>query len=236
CRACLSRAGLGSYRREAMQGSIEAEYMTGAGRALFQLDLACRDALGSDDQLPGKADEVDGRELGARPLVAVVVEHAQPCRLELRIEVVADLVGLGIAALHVNQADVEGAQGQGPEMAGAAVGGLDEGAAEPRHADAVGAHLHRDQSTIGTLDFATHRLGVLGAEEENMADLDTAGGDAVIFWHLGGEAGGVMLLAGGCVFAGPGLNDRRKIALIVEISARRLELDQVPVTINLALP
>ena len=36
-----------------------------------------------------------------------------------------------------------------PDDAGIVMRGLDDGADEPRHADAIGAHLHRDESAAG---------------------------------------------------------------------------------------
>ncbi len=43
----------------------------------LDLDLALREPAWPDDDLPGQADEVGGGELGARALVAIVVEHAE---------------------------------------------------------------------------------------------------------------------------------------------------------------
>ena len=57
-----------------------------AGRAALQLDDALLQPLRADDQLPGQADHVHGRELGAAALVAVVVERLDAGRLELRVE------------------------------------------------------------------------------------------------------------------------------------------------------
>ena len=53
----------------------ERQHLPLARRAALQLDLALGEAARADDDLPGQADQVGGGELGARALVAVVVEH-----------------------------------------------------------------------------------------------------------------------------------------------------------------
>ena len=58
----------------------------------------------------------------------------------------AGLVGFLVAGLQVDEADLERRHRHRPHDAGAVVAGLDDGAGKPRHADAVGAHLHRDHA------------------------------------------------------------------------------------------
>ena len=98
-RSCRFPTEFGGRSNETIQDGIKAERVSGAGRAVLELDLTGFDALGPDDQLPGQADEVDGRELRAWPVVAVIVEHAETRGFQLGIEVLASLVGLRIAGL-----------------------------------------------------------------------------------------------------------------------------------------
>ena len=53
----------------------ERQHLPLAGRPALQLDLALGEAARADQDLPGQAEKVGGGELGAGPLVAVVVEH-----------------------------------------------------------------------------------------------------------------------------------------------------------------
>ena len=69
-----------------------------AGRALLQLDLAgLASPSGPTIELPGQADQVHGGEFRPGPLVAVVVEHLRPARLELGVDVLAGRVGRRVA-------------------------------------------------------------------------------------------------------------------------------------------
>ena len=77
----------------------------------------------------------------------VVVEHRDAGPLELAVEVVAGRVGVLVARLEVDEADLEGRDRHRPDDAGLVVARLDDGADQPRHADAVGAHLHRDHAS-----------------------------------------------------------------------------------------
>ncbi len=113
---------------------------------------------------------------------------------------------------------------------------LDDGADQPRHADPVGAHLHRDHAPVRPLHPAPHGLGILGAEEENVADLDAARGDALVRRHLGLEAGGIVLLVGRRVGLRPLLDDGREVLLEVDVGRWRARLDEVGVAVDPALP
>ena len=63
-----------------------------------------------------------------------------------------------------------------------------------------------------------------------------AGGHAVGFRHLLGKTGVIVLLAGGRVFAGPRLDDWSEIAVIVEVGARWIELDEIAVATPIISP
>ena len=68
-------------------------------------------------------------------------------------------------------------------------------------------------------DLGAHRLGVLGAEVEDVADLDAARGDAPLLRQRG-EGGLVVLLVGRGVGRGPALDDRRQVGAEVGVLAR----------------
>ena len=94
----------------------------------------------------------------------------------------------------------------GPDDALVVVARLDDRADEARDADAVRAHLDRD-ALAGLVDHdGLHRLGIFGAEEEDLADLDAAALDAAVLGDLG-EGGRVVALVGAGVGRGPGRDD-----------------------------
>src|SRR5262249_58358069 len=53
-----------------------AHELAAAVHPLLDLDLVLSEALRPDEDLPGDANEVGGGEFRARPLVEVVIEHA----------------------------------------------------------------------------------------------------------------------------------------------------------------
>ena len=75
-----------------------------------------------------------------------------------------------------------------PAQAELVVGRLGDRRHGSRHADAVGAHRHRDRRPVGTLHGEAEGLGVLAAELEDVADLDAAGDLQLL--AVGGEVAG----------------------------------------------
>ena len=57
-------------------------------------------------------------ELGAWPLVAIVIEHVDALGLERLVDFLAGGVGVGIADLEVDEADLEGRHRLRPDDAG----------------------------------------------------------------------------------------------------------------------
>src|SRR4029450_181235 len=107
--------------------------MAGAGRALLELDLARGDALRPDDDLPREANQVHGGEFSPRPVIAIVIKHAQASRLELLVKALARRIGRDVARLDVDEADFERRHGLRPDDAGRVVRRLDDGGDQPRH-------------------------------------------------------------------------------------------------------
>ena len=206
-----------------------------AGPAL-QLDLALGEAAGADDDLPGQADEVGRGELGARALVAVVVEHAEAGRLQGGLDLAAGGVGGGIAGLEVDQRHVEGRHRVRPDDAGLVVARLDDRRHEAARADAVGAHMDRALDAVGAGDLGAHRLGILGAEVEDVPDLDAARGHLLVARHLG-EGGRLVHLGGGGVERGPAVDGALQRRDVLEIGGDRrdLEVEVLAVAVDLAL-
>src|SRR5690606_33274672 len=111
-------------------------------------------------------------ELAAGALVGVVVEHVPAGGLEPGDGGFAGCgTGLVIGA-QVDDHDVEGGDGVGPDDAALVVTGLDDGAEQAGDADAVTAHVHRRVLAVRTGDEGLHRGRVFGPEIEDVADLD----------------------------------------------------------------
>src|SRR6185295_18758709 len=168
-----------------------------AGPALLDLDLAVSDALRADDQLKWRPDQVHGREFCPGPLVGVLIKDRDARAPKLGVEIFAGLVRLLVPNLEVDQGYLEWRHGNRPDDAGGIMARLDDGPDQAGDADAVGAHLHRNHAAVRSLYAAPHGFGILGAEEENVTDLDAARRHALGLGHLRLEAGRVVLLVGG---------------------------------------
>jgi hypothetical protein len=160
-----------------MAASIESVSRSPVARILIST-LPSATARGPGDHLDRQADQVGGRELGAGALVGIVVKHLEPGILERALELLACRVTGGIPGLHVDQPDVERRHALRPDDAVVVMRGLDDGAEQPRRPDAVGTHRDEMLLAVGALHIGVHRLGILGAEMEDVADLDAAGGNA----------------------------------------------------------
>mgnify|MGYP003693559647 CR=1 FL=1 len=69
--------------------------------------------------------------------------------------------------------------------------------------------MDRHLGAVGAGDQRLHRIGIFGAEIEDLADLDAAGVHPLVIGHLALEARGVMDVFGCGIDRGPLLDDRR---------------------------
>ena len=96
-------------------------------------------------------------------------------RAKLRVQRLAHRVARRIAAPQVEDRRLERRDAVRPDDACIVVAGLDHRADQARYADAVAAHLRDAPSRRpAPATVRVHRLGVLGAEIEDVADLDAA--------------------------------------------------------------
>ena len=110
---------------------------------------------------------------------------------------------------------------------------FDDRAREPGDADSVGAHLHRDLGAVRVRHRGAHRLGVLGAEVEDVADLDPAPLVERVLRHRAGA--GVVLVVGGGVEPGPLVHDRLQVRLVVDPQRQRVRVEPGAVAVDGAL-
>jgi prolyl-tRNA synthetase family II len=123
---------------------------------------------GKEPELAAAAEQLD-RELAA--LVAVVVEHLDAALGQVGLQRLGGGGQLGLLAGGDDQ-HLERRQRHRPLEAVGIVVLLDGGGDDARDADAVAAHDHRPELAVVAEVGAAHRLGVLGAEEEDVPDLD----------------------------------------------------------------
>ncbi len=97
---------------------------------------------------------------------------------------------------------------------------LDDRRHQPGRADAVAAHVHRDVLAVGTGHRRLHRLGILGAEIEDVPYLDAARRELVLGVDRRPEGRLVRHLVGGCEERGPVLEDRRQVLAEVGVDRR----------------
>ncbi len=90
--------------------------------------------------------------------------------------------------------------------------------------------MDRMLGAVGAGDHRLHRRGILGAEIEDVADLDAARGDLLVR-RQPGEGGRVVLLGGRGIERGPAVDDALQAGDVVEIHvlARHLEIEIVAV-------
>ena len=97
---------------------VDADEFALAGPPVLDLHLAVAEALGSDDDLIGQADQVERREFGDRTLVAIVVEHVHARPGQRGVDARAGGVGCAVADFQIGEADREGRPRVGPDDAG----------------------------------------------------------------------------------------------------------------------
>src|SRR5262245_62288620 len=80
--------------------------LAAAVRPLLDLDLVLGEALRSNQDLPGDANEVGGGEFRARPLVEVIIEHVDAFGGEFAVKPLAGGIGVGPTLLEIKQRDL----------------------------------------------------------------------------------------------------------------------------------
>src|SRR6516162_4818658 len=196
----LGRADALRSPGELRQCRLGGDLRSLASLAVLQLDRAGSDAARADDELPRQADEIHGGELRARRFVAVVVERLDAGLEQAAIELVRSGNAARIAGAQIDKTDAERRDTLGPDDALIVMARFNDRADEPGDADTVGSPLDRNALAARSDDDGAHRLRVLGAEIEDVADLDPARRDepvAQLCRHFG-----IALLVGRGVHAG----------------------------------
>ena len=214
------------------------ELLALAAGAALELHHALLEAARPHDRLPGQADQVHRRELGARALVAIVDQDLDAGPGELALEAGDQGIAPGIAGPQIDEAELEGRHRLRPFDPGVVVEHLDEGGCQARDADAVGAHLDRHLLAVRPGHGRAHGLGVLGAEIEDLADLDAAPGAEALRRHRAARR--IVLLVGRGVeslemrdrpFVRDGVKEidllEREVVIHLALAGRRQDLELV---------
>src|SRR3954447_21530282 len=123
------------------KSAFDRQLLALAGGPALQFHHPLFEPARAEDQLPGQADQVHGRELGAAALVAVVVERLDSGLAQTAVNLVGGARASAVVRAHVDQADPKRRYRLGPDDAGLVVARLDDRAGEPRDADSIASHL-----------------------------------------------------------------------------------------------
>src|SRR5882672_6705436 len=205
---------LSRYPRHHFHG---AEILARTVATPLDLELALGKALRPDQNLPGDTDQVGGGKFRTRTLVGIVIEHVDALGLKFAIKLLAGAIDGSIALLQVQDHGCERRDGLRPFDASIVVAGLDDGADQARDADAVGAAMDRRVDAVRTCDQRLHRVGIFGAEIEDLADLDAARIDALVGRHFALITLGIVDVLGCGIDRRPLLDDVSEIALVIDI-------------------
>src|SRR5437764_9510487 len=197
--------------------------------APLDLELALGEALRPDQNLPGDTDQVGGRELRAGALVGIVIEHIDALGLKFAIELFAGAIDGRVALLQVQNHSGERRHGLRPFDACIVVAGVDDSADQTRDADAVGTAMDRHVDAIGAGDQRLHRIGIFGAEIEDLADLDAARIDALVGRHFALVTLGIVDVLGRSVDRRSLVYSAGEIALVIDIIRRDRQIEHVAV-------
>ena len=160
--------------------------------------------------------------------VEVVVEDCDSGVREALVERLGRRVGRGVARLEVDQADSEGRDAVRPDDAGIVVARLDDGADEPRDADAVGAACGRMLGAVGAGDLGASSAPNTWCRNRRSGRPRCRG------WRGASSSGTsrskrcrVVHVLGGGVERGPRLDDRREVGVVVDVVAGHRQVEEI---------
>src|SRR5262245_17610779 len=163
----------GAHQGGGAGGCVRDRYLDGVlVGAPLELDDPVREAARPDRDAHGEPDQVGVLELDARALVAVVEERVDPSGLQLRGDPLGGLSQLRVGSVHRDHPGAVGRERRRPDHARVVVVLLDRGRDGARDPDPVASHLDRPLDAVGAEEARPHRRAVLGAEVEDLSDLD----------------------------------------------------------------
>ena len=174
-RAAPPRGAGGRSRAEGRRDVVEGQLVVDAGGPHPPLDDAPREALGAEGEPNREADQVGVGELDPRAGVPVVVEHLDTGLHQPVVELLgggADRVATLAPAGEGDEVHRVRGEGGRPDQPAVVVVLLGHRGDDARHADPVAAHDHGVLVPGVVLVAGVERLAVLGADLEDVADLD----------------------------------------------------------------
>ena len=109
---------------------------------------------------------------------------------------------------------------------------FDDRADQPRNADAVRAAVDRPLDAVRTGHESLHRLRIFRAEIEHLPDFDAARVHAIARRDFALETRRVVHVFGRGVEIGPLRDQRREIAVVVDVIARHRQIEHAPIAID----
>src|SRR5712691_5126838 len=137
------------------------------------LNLAVGEALRPDGNAKRNADQIGILEFDARTLIAIIEKSIDPGVQQLAVDILRGRADIVFAA-DLRDENFERRDRHRPDDARIIVTQLDRGGHGASDSEAVAAHDHRLSLSAFVEIRAVHRIGVLRAELENVADLDAA--------------------------------------------------------------
>src|SRR4029079_261165 len=113
--------------RQQIKRCRRADILPAPVSAFLHLDLALGQPPWAHQDLVRYANEIRGREFRARPFVEIVIEHLDPLRRKIAVELFAGTVSLGRTLLEVKNRDLERCNRLRPDDSGVIVRSLDDG-------------------------------------------------------------------------------------------------------------
>src|SRR5580704_10445561 len=162
--------GLADVRGQVGQRDLDRR----AGLALGELGGARGQAALADGDPERDADQLGIAELHARPDRPVVHDDVDSGVAQGRVDLLPRLGHRGVVLLGDHHHHLERGHRDRPDDALGVVVDLDDGGHGAFDADAVAAHDRPDRLAVRAGHPDLHGLGVLGAELEDVADLDAA--------------------------------------------------------------
>lgn len=147
-----------------VDGLISGDYLA---NALFEVS-------GAYDDPDGHAEQVSVGEHCAGSDIAVVIDDFHLIAEHFLIEIVRNASAFVVVRPEAANLNVPRSDAHRPNGAVFVVVSLADRSRKPAHADAVAAHNGVMQLALSVGILHTHGLGILGAELEYIADLDTS--------------------------------------------------------------
>ena len=124
---------------------------------MLYLDHAIVHAARTNNNLPRYTNQIHARELCARTLVTVIEQRIKTRFHQFLIKIASRCVTHRVTWLQIDHGSAKRGHRIRPDNALVIMARLDDTANKPRHANAIGSHMHRHRLAIGAGHSSAHR-------------------------------------------------------------------------------